>query len=141
MTITVADIKKLGPGELTIGETGSPLDVSVLVTACAVKWSTDTEDSLTVLSGDVIEGDDTFTAQLAVTFLQDDLKATGLVRYSWQHKGEAVPFRFIPRSSSTVEVAGVVKLRPLDLGGDPGTKATSEVEWPCVGEPTIADGI
>lgn len=141
MGITTADIRKLGPGELIIGETGSPLDVSALVKACSIKWSTSTEDSEVMLSGDVVDGEDLFTATLAATFKQDDLKATGLIRYSWLHKGEKVPFRFIPRSDSAAEVVGVLKLRPLDVGGDANAKNDSEVEWPCVGEPTIADGV
>jgi len=132
---------KLGPGELVLGETGAPLDVSAQVTACRVSWSVDSEDDTPVLSGDLLPGDDTFTAALAATFLQDDLKASGLIRYSWSHKGEQVPFRFVPSSAAGAAITGVIKLTPLDVGGDAATKNTSEVEWGCVGEPVIVDDV
>lgn len=132
---------KLGPGELVIGETGAPLDCSSQVTACRIAWSVDTEDDVPVLSGEVLEGDDTFSASLSATFLQDDLAATGLIRYSWTHKGEQVPFRFTPSSAIGAAISGVIKLTPLDVGGDAATKNTSEVEWGCVGEPVIADDV
>lgn len=138
MTITKL---KLGPGELIIGETGTPLDVSAQVTAARISWGVDTEDDVTYLSGDVDEGDDTFTASLAATFVQDDLKATGLIRYSWANKGQKVPFRFVPNSTAAAAIVGVIKLTPLDIGGDTATKNTSEVEWRCVGEPTISDDL
>lgn len=132
---------KMGPGELILGETGAPLDVSSQVTKCVIAWDVDSEDDTPVLSGEVLAGDDSFTASLSATFLQDDLTATGLVRYSWTHKGEQVPFRFIPSTALGVECTGVIKLTPLDLGGDAKTRPTSEVEWGCVGEPELVDSI
>lgn len=132
---------KLGPGELTIGETGTPLDCSSQVTAARIAWNVDTEDDVPVLSGDILTGEDTFTAALSATFLQDDLKATGLIRYSWIHKGEVVPFRFVPSTSAGTAVTGDIKLTPLDIGGDVRSKNTSEVEWGCVGEPQLVDDL
>jgi hypothetical protein len=95
-------VKKMGPGVLTIGSAGAPLDFSGRCTKAAVTWKVDTSDDVAVLSGDTIAGDRTYTATLEATVYQDDLTAGGLVDYSWAHKGETVPFTFQPYAGGRV---------------------------------------
>lgn len=125
--------QKLGPGTLTIGETGSLLDLSCQVTEVKVTWDDDTDDDIPVLCGSVIPGAATYTAQLEATIVQD-MSAGGVIDYTWTHKGETVPVTFTPTAGSAT-VTGEVTVKPVDLGGKVGSKNDADVEWPFNGEP------
>lgn len=127
---------KMGPGTLTIGATGAPVDFTSQVTKCTVKWSVDEDDAVPVLSGEELAGEETHTATLAATLIQD-LTDGGLVDYTWENKGEQQAFTFVPSSALGRAISGVVKIRPIDVGGDVKKRPTSDIEWPCVGEPTL----
>jgi hypothetical protein len=127
---------KMKDGTLTIGETGSPVDFTSQVTKCVVKWSVDEDDTVVVLSGEELPGEETHTAVLQATVLQD-LSDDGLVDYSWANKGAQVPFSFVPASAAARSISGMVKVRPIDVGGDVNKRPTSDIEWPCVGEPVL----
>ena len=127
---------KMGPGTLTIGETGAPVDFTSQVTKCVVAWKVDEDDSVPVLSGEELEGEDTYSASLQATLIQD-LTEAGLVEYTWANKGAQVPFTFVPSTAAGRSISGVVKVRPMDVGGDVKKRPTSDIEWPCVGEPEL----
>jgi hypothetical protein len=131
---------KVGPGTLTIGETGAPVDFTAQVTKCVVKWSVEEDDSLPTLSGEELEGEDVFTASLQATLIQD-LTEAGLIEYTWENKGAQVPFTFVPSSAAARAISGVVKVRPLDVGGEAKKRPTSDMDWPCVGEPVLGDDL
>jgi hypothetical protein len=132
---------KLGPGTLTLGETGTELDASCQLLGAMVEWDKDKEDDETTLCGDVVPGDMTYTATLSGTVYQDLAEATGLVAYTWEHKGETVAFEFVPNTAAGATVTGDVIVDPLTVGGDEmKVKMQSDFEWDCVGEPTIAFG-
>lgn len=131
---------KLGPGILTIGEVASPLDMTAQVTACKIAWSVDKEDNVPVLSGEELEGEADYTAQLSATVLQE-LSDDGIIDWTWANKGTVVPFTFTPNSAEGKSVTGMVRVDPIDLGGDVKKKNTSELEWDCVGEPTLSAGV
>lgn len=132
-----AIVNKLGPGTLTIGATGSEVDFSCQVTAATVSAEVDAEDDVTVLCGENVPGARSYAYALAGTLFQD-LNASGIVAYSWAHKGEAIPFVFSPVSAGAAEVSGDVILDPLAVGGDEaGTNMTSDFEWAISGEPTF----
>lgn len=128
---------KLGPGELILGETGGELDLSCQLTKAQVTWDKDAEDAQPVLCGDVVPGDVNYTAKVAGTVLQD-LGADGVVEFTWTHKGEAVPFRFVPSTTAGRTISGTVVIDPIDVGGDVKTKPSSEFEWDVVGEPQLS---
>lgn len=131
---------KLGPGELTVGETGTPVDFSHQCTKVMVKWSKDTEDPVPVLSGEELAGDTNYTAVLSATLLQDlDAAVDGIVDWSWTHKGEQHPFTFVPLVGKAIN--GVVTVDPIDIGGDVKKRNTSDIEWACVGEPELVDDL
>ncbi|HKE75223.1 MAG TPA: hypothetical protein VKB57_16495 [Acidimicrobiales bacterium] len=136
-----ASTTPLGPGTLKLGETATALDVSCQLTAAQVEWDKDKEDDETTLCGDVVPGDTTYTATLSGTLYQDLAVATGVVAYTWENKGQAVPFEFVPNTAAGATVTGTVVVDPITVGGDEmKAKMTSDFEWDCVGEPDITFG-
>ena len=132
-----AKTNKLGPGTLTVGATGTEVDFSCQVTAAHVDWSADAEDAVQVLCGESVPGARTYSAVLAGTLFQD-LSTGGIVDYSWDHKGEQVPFVFTPVTAGAAKVEGNLILDPLSIGGDEaGANMTSDFEFAIVGDPTF----
>jgi hypothetical protein len=129
---------KLGPGLLTIGATGTEVDFTCQVSAAHVDWNVDEGDTTTVLCGDTIPGDRTYSAVLAGTLFQD-LSTGGIVEYTWTHKGEQVAFEFVPNTVAAQQVTGTLIVDPLTIGGDEaGANMTSDFEWAIVGDPVLA---
>ena len=133
---------KLGPGTLTLGEIGTPLDASCQLTGAVVSWDKNKADDITVLCGDVVAGGTTYTASLSGTFLQDLEDEAGIVGYSWENKGAEVPFTYTPNTAAAAVVTGILIIDPIDVGStdDYGSTMTSDFEWACVGEPALAFG-
>lgn len=131
---------KLGPGLLTIGDSAAQQDISCRLSAAWVKWDKDKEDNTPVLCGDEIAGSTVYTAKLTGTIAQDLEDKQGIVNYSWTHKGETVPFVFVPSTAGGQQVTGEVTIDPLDVGGDEVKKnMMTDFEWDCVGEPALSD--
>ena len=131
--------QKLGPGTLTIGETGSGQEMAKQSTSVAIEPSYSDGDRQIVLSGDVDQEAAEWEGTLTATFFQD-YAADGLLAWTWEHDGETLPFTFVPNSAAGFEVSGEVVIRPATIGGDVDTENTSEVEWslpkrPAIGEP------
>lgn len=127
---------KLGPGTFTIG-TGTPTDYAAQVASFTVKWNLDQDDAVPVLSGDELEGDETWTATLSGNVIAD-LTDGGMVEWTWTNKGTVVPFTFVPSTTAGMAVSGQCKVRPLDIGGDAKKTMRSDFEWSCVGEPSLS---
>lgn len=127
---------KLGPGTLTIGEVGTPVDFSAQVASCTIKWAKSPDDPVPVLSGEELAGDKNYRASLAANVLLD-LTDGGLVDFTWDSKGEAVPFTFVPNSDAGRAISGVVEVDPIDVGGDAKKVMRSDIEWSCVGHPVL----
>jgi hypothetical protein len=132
---------KLGPGTLSIGETGTLVDFTCQITGAVVEWSVDVGDDTPVLCGETVPGERTYSSTLSGTLYQDLGDAAGIVAYSWAHKGEEVPFTFVPSTAAADEVSGTVIVDPLSVGGDTaGENMTSDFEWTIVGEPVLGAG-
>ena len=131
---------KVGPGTLTLGS--GPLNVSAQVLSCQVVPSetVEEEDDINVLSGEVLEGEDTASIDyvLSGSFLQD-LAAAGVVDYTWTNAGDEVAFSYVPNTAVDRAIAGTVRLVPLSIGGTAKTRATSDFEWAIIGTPTFGD--
>lgn len=140
MTSPTPTVKKLGPGVLTVGAVGSPLDFAGRCTSVKISPTVDTEDDVPLLDGSTEAGDRTYGATLEATVYQDDLTAGGLVDYSWAHRGEIVPCTFTPYTGSR-SVAGELVVDPLEIGGDVGKKNTSDLKWAFVGFPDLVDDL
>ena len=128
----------VGPGTLQLGDTGDlALDISCQISSATIEWDTDSEDPTNVLCGDTVGGETTYTAKLNATVLQD-LTAGGIVDYSWTNKGKEVPFVYKPTNNAqNAQINGVVRIDPVDAGGDVKTRPTSDIEWDCIGEPSL----
>jgi len=139
MTSPTPTVRKLGPGVLTVGSAGSPVDFSNRCKAARVTWGVDTSDDTPMLDGSTSAGDRTYTATLEATLEQDDLYPGGIIDYSWAHKGTEQPATFTPYGGRSI--TGTVVVDPLDVGGDVGSKNTSDLKWAFVGEPELVDDL
>jgi hypothetical protein len=134
----------VGPGRFTLTSVaGEPpveteTDFSCQLTTATIAWSDETEDPISVLCGDEEPGDTTWSATISGTMHQDRRPA-GLVRWTWEHKGEVFDSVFVANDADGIQVSGRVKVKPLDIGGDVKTSPTSDFEWEYVGEPVIED--
>jgi len=133
-----AKVTKFGPGTLTIGEVGSPLDVSCQVISAQVEWDKDKDDDIVVLCGETVAGSTIYTAQLTGEMFIDVDDAAGILALSWSDKGTTVPFTFEPSTAAGTSCTGDLVLDPLAFGSDePKANMTSDFTWACVGEPTL----
>lgn len=131
----------LGPGLLTIGEVGAPIDISCQVITAQIEWDKDKDDDVTVLCGEVVAGETTYTASLTGELFQDVADAAGILFYSWENKGTTVPFTFTPNTAAGTSATGDLVMDPITFGGDePKANMTSDFTWSCVGEPALTAG-
>jgi len=130
----------MGPGVFSIGEVGTPLDLTAQVTALTVEFSEEVEDSVPTLSGETLEGAASYPATLTGTLVQD-LTEAGMFDYTWSNKGSIVPFTFTPSTAAGRTVSGDCRITPLNLGGDVRTKNTTEFTWAIIGDPVLGDDL
>jgi len=137
--------RKLGPGELTIGATGSEIDVSCLINNATIAASKDQGDSVTKLCGTVKPGATTYTYTLSGNIDTDVALESGFFAMSQAAPGSEQAFTFTPNSEFTAPATagttatGVVVIDPLDFGGDTmGETMTSDFEFAIVGVPAYA---
>jgi hypothetical protein len=134
-------VTKFGPGTLTVGEVGTPIDLSCQLISAQIEWDKDKDDDVTVLCGQVVAGSTTYTAALTGEIFQDVADAAGILFYSWAHKGETVPFSFTPSTEAATKADGFLVLDPVTFGSDePKANMTADFTWDCVGEPTLTAG-
>lgn len=134
--------RKLGPGELTIGATGSEIDVSCLINNATIAATKDQGDSTTKLCGTVKAGATTYTYALSGNIDTDVALATGFFALSQSAPGTEQAFTFTPNTdviapaTGVTQATGTVVIDPLDFGGDTmGETMTSDFEFAIVGVP------
>lgn len=136
--------RKLGPGELTIGLTGTEIDVSCLINNATIAASKDQGDSTTKLCGTVKPGATTYTYALGGNIDVDLATDSGLFALSQAEPGSEQAFSYTPNNEDplTATVAtGTLVLDPLDFGGDTmGETMTSDFEFALVGIPGYTYG-
>lgn len=131
---------RVGPGELTFGATTTLKDYTAQVTACTVEWTEDVEDAVPTLDGGELDGEPSYSAVLSGTFVQD-ISDGGLVEWTWTNKGVKFPFTYTPNTDEGASFSGVVRIAPLNAGGDVKSKPTADFSWACIGEPVMAHGL
>lgn len=124
--------EKLGPGQLTFGETASPSEWGAQVTVCAIEPETDEGDTLSFLDGSE-ESDETDSYNLTGTLAQS-YDADSLLVWAKENAGKKMPFTFRPRDDRPLTVSGTVTIRALKIGGDVKTKNTSDFSFAGVGD-------
>ncbi|GAA1790908.1 hypothetical protein [Leucobacter iarius] len=125
----------LGPGSLTVGAVGSPRQLAADLTKISLTPSTDSEDDIPLLDGSNESGADSTTWALSGTSL-DQYTKDSLAQWAAENAGKELPFVFVPNADTGAEYGGVVKVRPIGLGGDVKKKNSNDFEWPLIGAPT-----
>lgn len=132
------DSYKPGPGTLTLGESPADIELNVQVTNARVEptENVDEGDDLNLLSGTTLEGEDnvTYSYVLAGTMVQD-LVDDGVTAWTWSHKGQEVPFVFVPVTAREAQVEGVCRVVPVNIGGDVKVRNTADFSFVVIGEP------
>jgi hypothetical protein len=118
MATTADGTGTLGPGVLTIGETGTLIDVSCLVNNVSIIPDISEGDSKTMLCGTTKRSPDEITWAIEGNVDVDAGLAAGFFALTWQHIGEVVPFSYTPSTEVGTVVTGALKLAPLELGAD-----------------------
>lgn len=143
MTVTPPepDTFNLGPGELTIGATGTPIDISCLVNNAVISSDKNEGDSTTKLCGTVKPGAVSYTYSLAGNMDTDIADAAGFFALSQDEAGTEQDFSFTPSTDAGTIAAGTLIIDPLDFGGDEsGQPMTSDFEFSIVGKPSYTFG-
>ena len=137
-----ATTTKLGPGTLKIGATGTEIDASCQLNGGRITTNVNEGDPVTVLCGDILPGDVTFTFEFTGNILTDQAAgAAGLFALSWSAKGTEQSFEYTPNTADGTKAAGKLIITPLDFGADAyGDRMASDFTWPIVGEPTFTYG-
>jgi hypothetical protein len=137
-----AGVATLGPGTLTIGATGSEIDVSCLVNNLVIVMSKDVTDPTTKLCGTVRAGKTTYTYELDGNLDTDIGTDSGLFALTQTAPGSEQDFVFTPSTEAGTSAAGKVVIDPMDFGttDDYGSNLTSDIAWAIVGVPTYTYG-
>lgn len=130
----------VGPGTLTIGETGTLLDVSCQVTEVMLSPDKDQEDAVNTLCGDSLAGDITYTFTLKGTLVQDWSPA-GVNKFCHTNRGLQLPFTFTPSTADGPTITGELIVDPIDTGGKVKSKPFAEFEFTVIGDPLWTDGV
>ena len=118
MSVSADGTGTLGPGSLTIGETGTSLDISCLVNNVSIVPDISEGDEKTMLCGTSKRSADTITWAISGNVDVDAGTDAGFFAMTWQHMGEIVPFVYTPNTELITSVAGFLKIAPLELGAD-----------------------
>jgi hypothetical protein len=133
----VGETFPLGAGELTIGLTASPIDVSCLVNNAVIAASKDQGDSETKLCGTVKVPKPTYTYELSGNMDTDVADPDGFFALSQASPGEEYDFAFTPNTDAGTAATGRLIVDPLDFGGDTtGETMKSDFTFTVVGVPT-----
>lgn len=129
----------LGPGTLRLGETGTEVEFSAQATNIRLSPSANEEDGIPVLSGEEVDGDESIDWTLGGSLLQS-FDREGLIHWCYTNRLKTVQFEFIPsKEESDYGWRGLVKVLPLEVGGDVKKKNTTNFEFKCKGEPVPFD--
>lgn len=139
--MAAGDTYPLGDGTLTIGATGTEIDVSCLVNNATIAADKDEGDSTTKLCGTVRPGAVTYTYSLSGNVDTDITDPDGLFALSQLEAGSEQPFTFTPNTEAGTVATGTLVIDPLDFGGDTvGETMASDFEFSIVGAPTYTIG-
>lgn len=106
------------------------------MTSVVLTPSTETEgEAVETLDGSRIEADETSKWTLDLGAIQDFDDPAGFVEWSRSNAGDEVPFTWEPNGDLAPSYAGVVKVRPVPIGGNVAERLTTTASWPLVGDP------
>jgi len=127
-------------GTLSLGS--GPLAVASQVLACELVPTEKVKetDPIPVLSGEELAGDSSATVTWRLKFkIFQDLRAAGIVKFSYDNSGDEVAFAFVPTDDTdhAASFAGDCVVVPIKVGGPVSKtdRAQSDVDWRVVGTP------
>jgi hypothetical protein len=130
------NMPQFGPGTLSIGATGSEIDIECLINGARIAMSKDEGDSTTKLCGTVKPGKLTYTYALSGNIDVDSSDPAGIFALSQMSPGTQQPFIFTPSTAGETSAAGTLIIDPLDFGADEfGVDMTSDFEFSLIGPP------
>ena len=95
--------RTLGPGKLTITDTGKGRDFSAEVTT---DWT---------LEGTIVDNFDT----------------DNLANWCFDHSGQTLPFEWVPNNKGATKWNGKVNISPVSIGGDVKSKNSNDFSFPA----------
>jgi hypothetical protein len=141
MSVSEPEVFPFGPGVLTIGLTGTEIDVSCLVNNCVITPSKNETDPTTKLCGDIKRGAVTYDWSMAGNMDTDIGDAAGFFALTHEHAGEELDYTYTPNSDAGTTASGVLVVDPLEFGGtDAGETMTSDFEFTVTAAPEFAYG-
>lgn len=130
--------RTLGPGSLRIGEAASSREWGGDLSKTALTPNTSGEDAMPMLDGSNLDGEDTTTWTLDGT-LVDQFTLDSLQNWALANAGKLLPFVWTPNDAGEVSYSGVIKVRPVGIGGDVKKKNTNDFSFPLSGAPTVGE--
>lgn len=128
----------LGPGTLTIGLTGTPIDVSCLVNSARIENSKTSGEPVYKLCGKARPATAVYAWSLTANVDVDIADQAGLAALSWEHAGETVDYSFTPNTGLGVTYTGQLTIDPVNVGADAyGDIMTSDITYTLAGMPTV----
>lgn len=127
----------VGAGTLTIGAAADLTNFSSQVTSAKLVPSSETGDTIYVLSGESVSGDFTETYTLEGTFLQDFGTAGSKTEWLFNNAGETHVFEFTPNTVAGKKITGSLVVTSVEIGGDVNSKPTSDFTFNVIGKPVI----
>ena len=126
----------LGPGQLTIGATGTPRQFGAAVKSATLKPSVKDGDTIYVLSGDELidEGEETWTLEGSVFQSYD---TNSLIAWCAENSGETLPFTFRARSDKPLTATGQLIVRSIGYGGESKKRNESDFSFRVLGAPAF----
>jgi hypothetical protein len=133
MATTADGTGNLGPGTLSIGMTGTPIDVSCLVNDVRIDANVTAGDVKRMLCGNQKSAPDEIEFVLSGNVDVDAGTAAGFFALCNDHWGEVVDFTYTPSTDVGTTATGQVKLHPLSFGADAsGDYLNSDFEFALI---------
>lgn len=132
---------RLGPGTLSFGPSGTPVDFSAQAGAVRLTPSTDSTDGTPTLETPEPAPLTTISWALNVDAIQDFEDPAGFVNYLMDNALSEQEFAWVPNTAAGTSFAGTVQIVPIEIGGDVAVQVVTSVELPLVGAPTRTDGV
>ncbi len=129
------NVIEIGPGILTIGSAASLVDFSDQCTSAELVPSVDKEKPRRVLSGRNVPGARTESYKLNIEVLNDFGVADSRTEWLWEHRGQEMPFTYVPNSAQQRQVTGTLVVEAVAIGGKAGDKPEKSVEFDLVDPP------
>jgi hypothetical protein len=90
-------------------------------------------DATETLCGDVLPPVKQRSDVLAIAAVQDFTDPAGFQAFTWQNDLAQLPFTWAPSGDTGPTYSGTVEILAVEIGGDVGTRLTTEAEWNIVG--------